>query len=170
MSSNLPETSARREPENLAILLREPFDLMTRLLYQRLAQRGHGRFRIAHGAVFQYLDDSGTRIGVLADRAGISKQAMAELVAHLDRIGYVKRGPDPSDKRASLITATEKGAEVFAVARELMAEIEDHASSVLGKGRYAEMRSSLGELVSVLEGFSASPSSVQGKSGPISSA
>lgn len=45
--------------------------------------------RSAHGAVFQYLDDTGTTVSALADRAQMTKQAMAELVLHLEKKGYV---------------------------------------------------------------------------------
>ena len=43
MSSRLPDTSARRSPENLAILLREPFRAGSELLVRRFAERGHPR-------------------------------------------------------------------------------------------------------------------------------
>ena len=61
-STHLPETSARRAPENLAILLREPFRAMSDQLIEQLAARGHPHVRSAHGNVFQYLDDGGTRV------------------------------------------------------------------------------------------------------------
>ena len=68
--------------------------------------------------VLQYLDDAGTRVSVLAERAQITKQSMAELVAHLERHGYVERVPDPADGRAKLVRATDRGRAVFAVARD----------------------------------------------------
>ena len=39
------------------------------------------------------------------ERAQITKQSMAELVLHLERLGYVERVPDPSDRRAKLVRA-----------------------------------------------------------------
>ena len=39
----------------------------------------------------------------------ITKQSMARLVAHLERHGYVRRVPDPSDRRAKLVRATARG-------------------------------------------------------------
>jgi DNA-binding MarR family transcriptional regulator len=75
----------------------------------RLAERGHGVLRPSHGAVFQYLDDTGMTVSVLAERAQMTKQAMAELVQHLETHGYVVRVPDPSDRRAKLVQPTERG-------------------------------------------------------------
>ena len=45
-------------------------------------------------------------MSVLAERAAITKQSMAELVAHLERHGYVERVPDPTDRRAKLVRST----------------------------------------------------------------
>lgn len=53
--------------------------------------------------MFQYLDDAGTTVSVLAERAQITKQSMAELVRHLEVHGYVERVPDPKDGRAKLV-------------------------------------------------------------------
>ncbi len=146
MSSPLPDTSARRAPENLAILLREPFRAMTDLLMQRLTERGHPEVRYAHGAVFQYLDDGGTRVGVLAERARMTKQSMAELVAHLERHGYVERVPDPADGRARLVRATARGREVFAIARQVMADVEERLDARLGAERVTALREILNEV------------------------
>lgn len=139
-NATLPRTTAREAPENIAILLREPFRAMTDELMQRLAERGHPEVRFAHGNVFQYLDDDGTRIGVLAERAGVSKQAMAQLVTHLERHGYVERSVDPADRRAQLIRATDRGREVFALAREFMAEIDARLEQRLGPADKRRLR------------------------------
>jgi len=150
LSSHLPDTSARRAPENLAILLREPFVVMSDGLVERLAARGHPEVRYAHGAVFQFLDDAGTRVSELAARARITKQSMAELVAHLERHGYVERVPDPEDRRARLVRATGRGREVFAVARETVAEVQARVDERLGPERARELRGLLEELGAAL--------------------
>jgi len=150
LSSELPATSARRAPENLAILLREPFVVLSDRLIARLAARGHPEVRYAHGAVFQYLDDAGTRVSVLAARARIAKQSMAELVAHLERHGYVERIPDPGDRRAKLVRATPRGREVFAIARELVAETDARLDAALGPARVRELRGLLEEVRTAL--------------------
>jgi DNA-binding MarR family transcriptional regulator len=149
-SSRLPKTSARDAPENLAILLREPFRAGTELLHQRLAERGHPEVRPPHGNVFQYLDDAGTRVSVLAQRAQITKQSMAELVVHLERHGYVERVPDPSDRRAKLVKATARGREVYAIAREVVAEVEREWTRRLGMAKMRQLRRLLEELGAVL--------------------
>ncbi len=150
MSSALPETTSRRRPENLAILLREPFRVGTAALHRRFAERGHPEVRPPHGHVFQFLDDAGTRVSVLAERAQITKQSMAELVAHLERHGYVERVPDPSDRRAKLVRATERGGEVYEIAREVVAELEARWTQRLGRAKMRQLRQLLEELNAAL--------------------
>ena len=146
MSSRLPKTSARKAPENLAILLREPFRAGTELLHRRFAERGHPEIRPPHGNVMQFLDDAGTRVSVLAERAQITKQSMAELVVHLERLGYVERVPDPSDRRAQLVRATPRGKQLYAIARDGVAEIEADWTKRLGKTKMRQLRALLEEL------------------------
>lgn len=150
MSSSLPTTSARNAPENLAILLREPFRAGTELLHRRFAERGHPEIRPPHGNVMQFLDDDGTRVSVLAERAQITKQSMAELVAHLERLGYVERVPDPSDRRAKLVRATPRGKQLYAIAREVVAEIEAEWTRRLGTAKMRRLRELLEELNAAL--------------------
>jgi DNA-binding MarR family transcriptional regulator len=146
MSTRPPQTAARRRPENLAILLREPFRAGTERLHLRFAERGHPDIRPPHGNVMQFLDESGTRVSVLAERAQMTKQSMAELVAHLERLGYVERVPDPSDRRAKLVRATPRGRQLYAIARDVVAEIEAEWTKRLGKTKMRQLRELLEEL------------------------
>jgi DNA-binding MarR family transcriptional regulator len=146
MSSRLPKTSARSRRQNLAILLREPFKAGTELLDRRFAERGHPDIRPPHGHVMQFLDDDGTRVSVLAQRAQMTKQSMAELVVHLERLGYVERVTDPSDRRAKLVRATPRGRQLYAIAREVVAEIEAEWTKRLGKTKMRQLRALLEEL------------------------
>jgi DNA-binding MarR family transcriptional regulator len=128
------------------MLLREPFRIGSELLHERLAETGHPEVRAPHGNVFQFLDSEGTRVSVLARRAQVTKQSMAELVAHLERHGYVERVPDPSDRRAKLVRATARGEEVYAIARAFVAELEEEWSARLGKAKMRQLRRLLEEL------------------------
>jgi len=151
MSNGVPQTSVHQHHENLALLLREPVRIGNALIHRRLVERGHPDVRPPHGSVFQYLDASGTRVSVLAERAAITKQSMAELVMHLERHGYVERLRDPSDRRAKLVRATARGEQVYAIAREVLAEIEAEWTKRVGKARMRELRATLEELNAALE-------------------
>jgi len=144
--SRLPRTTARAAPENLAILLREPLRVLNEELIARLAAQGHPEVRLPHGNVFQYLDDDGTTVSVLAERAQLTKQAMAQLVAHLEAHGYVERVPDPADRRAKLVRATARGREVFAIVREFVADTDARLDTALGPAKVRRLRALLEEL------------------------
>jgi DNA-binding MarR family transcriptional regulator len=135
---------------NLGLLLREPYRLGSEELHRRIAARGHPQIRAPHGNVFEFLDAEGTQVSELARRAQMTKQSMAELVAHLERHGYVERIPDPGDRRAKLVRATDRGREVYAVAREVVAELEREWTEHLGAAKMRQLRALLEELNAAL--------------------
>ena len=143
MSTRIPTSFGRPRPPNLALLLREAFIALNNLVYVRLAERGYGVIRPAHGAVFQYLDDDGTTVALLAQRAQMTKQAMAELVHYLETHGFVTRVPDPNDRRAKLVVPTDQGRDVIAVAQELVPEVEQRLISILGADRLSALGTDL---------------------------
>lgn len=51
---------------------------------------------------------AGIRLTELAARANMTKQAMAELVAEIERRGYLQRTTDPADRRAKIIKFTDQ--------------------------------------------------------------
>jgi len=149
-STRLPRTTARAAPENVAILLREPLRAMNEELIARLAAEGHREVRLPHGNVFQFLDDAGTRVSVLAERAHLTKQAMAQLVAHLEAHGYVERVADPADGRAKLVRATARGRGVYAIVRVFVADVDARLDRALGAARVRQLRGLLEELGAAL--------------------
>jgi DNA-binding MarR family transcriptional regulator len=52
-------------------------------------------------------DSTRTRQVALAERAGVTKQAIGPVVRELEQLGYVRTGPDPADHRAKLVSLTE---------------------------------------------------------------
>jgi DNA-binding MarR family transcriptional regulator len=132
--------------KNLGALLRDPFLEMTGHIHARLAEQGHPQIRAAHGNVFQWLDDAGTRVSVLAERAQMTKQSMGELVAHLEAHGYVERVRDPSDGRAKLVRATAAGRAVYPLASAAINEVEARWAERLGEAKLAQLRRLLEEL------------------------
>jgi DNA-binding MarR family transcriptional regulator len=139
----LPLQDGRERPANTVVLLREAFLALNDRVIVRLAGRGHDQVRPAHGTVFQHLDDTGTTVSRLAERAQMTKQAMAELVAHLERHGYVERRPDPDDRRAKLVVPTGRGREVLATAQALVPEVEQELADLLGPRRVVRLRDDL---------------------------
>ncbi|WP_433193387.1 MarR family winged helix-turn-helix transcriptional regulator [Nocardia sp. CA-107356] len=102
--------------------------------------------RPAHYAVFRYLAPEGSRISAMAQEAGMTQQSMGELVAHMERCGYVERKVDPSDRRARLVVVTREGQAALGVAAERITRIERTLMASLGERGLDELRESLGRV------------------------
>jgi DNA-binding MarR family transcriptional regulator len=143
MSTRLPQLDGGERPRNLAVQLREAFTALNDQVVPHLVEHGFADIRPAHGNVFQYLDDTGTTVSTLAERAQMTKQAMAELVLHLEETGYVTRVPDPRDRRAKLVLPTDRGREVFRVAQGLVPRMHSQVARLIGATRLEELRRDL---------------------------
>ena len=109
-----------------------------------MAEAGFGDVTLAHGTnVLRFVDDDGVRVGVVASRSGLTKQAISQQVKYLEAHGYLIVSPDPGDQRSKLIRQTARGRECRAVARALFSEIEQLWSRRLGAAQAADLRASL---------------------------
>jgi DNA-binding MarR family transcriptional regulator len=116
-------------------------------LYGRLDEAGYGDIRPAHGCVFSFIErGGGARLTALADRSGLTKQAVGEAVADLEHLGYVERVPDPGDGRAKIIRLSERGRKAAAVAEDIFTDIERRFADEVGDERFAEFRDTLRRL------------------------
>lgn len=97
----------------------------------------------AHSAVFAQIDPDGSRLTDLARRANMSPQAMGELVDELEDMGYVVRRPDPTDRRAKLITLTQKGQDCIAAGTATIDGIEQQLTALLGARGRRQLRNLL---------------------------
>src|SRR5215210_5183089 len=98
----------------LPALLMEVKTAAVQKLFARLRERGFEHVREGHGCVFGFIDiENGSRLTDLAERAGLTKQAVGEAVTELERLGYLTRVPDPHDRRAKIIKLTERGVDAY---------------------------------------------------------
>jgi DNA-binding MarR family transcriptional regulator len=149
MSSNdgpaLPGSSGDERP-NLGILLRDPYQEVVRRVSAGLADAGFDDIRPAHTVVFQHIEAGGSRLTDLAERAQITKQSMGYLVDYLEQRGYLERRPDPNDRRAALISLTDRGWEQVRAALRIIAAIEEEWTGKLGRLRMQQLRELLDDL------------------------
>jgi DNA-binding MarR family transcriptional regulator len=140
---------SERRPEQRAItliaLLRRTSRLMVEEITERLEAAGHPDQPPRYHPVFENIDPHGTRLTVLAARAGMTHQAISEVVIELERRGYVERVEDPTDRRARLVHLTDDGRTLVRSALDEIAAIERKWSR---RWRKAGLR---GDLVEALE-------------------
>jgi DNA-binding MarR family transcriptional regulator len=117
-------------------------------MFGRMAAVGFPDVREGHGCVFGFIDlDHGSRLTDLAERSGLTKQAVGEAVAELERKGYVVRVPDPNDGRAKIIKLTDRGHDACMTGRRLFAEIEREWAERYGEELLAAMRTGAERIV-----------------------
>ena len=112
------------------------------------AAAGLEGIRPAQAVALVPLVGGGLHASELADRLKVSRQAVAQGVAALERHGYVTRVPDPVDARARLIELTPRGRQVLRVMRASAVALEKRWEGVLGRRRLGELRGTLQMLLS----------------------
>lgn len=86
----------------------------------------------AHIHITRHLARGGSRLTELAERAGMSKQAMGSLVDQCEAWGLVTRGPDPLDARARRVLFTTDGLAWLEAFRRAVAQAEEEFRASVG--------------------------------------
>ena len=86
----------------------------------------------AHIHITRHLELNGTRLTDLAERAGMSKQAMGDLVDQCEAWGLVTREADPRDARARVVKFTPTGLAWLQAFRDAVAQAEKEFRAEVG--------------------------------------
>ncbi len=86
----------------------------------------------AHIHITRHLSLQGSRLSELADSAGMTKQAMGDLVTQCEAWGLVQRTPDPQDARARRIVFTETGLAWLRAFEQAVAQTEAEFKQEVG--------------------------------------
>ena len=114
-----------------------------RLLVTRLRALGFTDFSPAFPAMLSNLDVDGTRIGVLALRAGVTRQAAGQMLRAIERCGYVERWDSSHDARATMVRFTPRGKRLLAAVLQLVEDIEDDFAASLKAGEFEKVQQNL---------------------------
>lgn len=129
------------------MLFAAAFRLAVDELHKELAAQGFDDVRPSHGFVFMRLAPGGATGIELAEYMGITKQAASLIVDELEKRGYVRRQPHPSDRRGKLIVLTERGWGCIEATERIFTAIERRWSALLGPDRMETLRVDLRRLV-----------------------
>jgi DNA-binding MarR family transcriptional regulator len=124
----------------IGALLRVPAQAIQRRLIAELNAAGFDDLRIPHMAVLQFPGPDRVRPSALAERAGMSKQAMNQLLKSLESLGYLVRSDAPDEGRARIVRVTRRGRAADAKIHDILREIERDWSAELGPTRFAELK------------------------------
>ena len=137
-------TRASRPPERTPLMVL--MEGAARVLHDRfselMTEAGYTHSLTA-SKVMGSLTKEGVRLSDLADRLGITKQSVGQVVDDLEADGFVLRIPDPDDGRAKRIVIGPRGIEALPVAWQALRESDDLARQVLGDEGVDALRDAL---------------------------
>lgn len=127
----------------IGALLRVPAEAIHRRIIRELNAAGFKGLSLAHMAVFRYPGPDGVRPGVLAERAGMSKQGMNRLLGTLEDLGYLARSDAPDEGRGRIVHFTRRGHAAYEKAIEVLREVEREWRAELGRRDFAKLKALL---------------------------
>jgi DNA-binding MarR family transcriptional regulator len=130
-------------PLLIGALLRVPAQAIHRRIIADLNASGFDELRLPHIAVLQFPGPDGVGPSTLADRAGISKQAMNQLLRSLEDDGYIARMEAGEDRRTRAVHLTKRGRAAYSKIADILRAIEREWSAELGPKRFAELKALL---------------------------
>ena len=132
--------SSRTEAMLIGALLRVPAQAIHRRIIKELNAAGFEELRLPHMAVLQFPGPDGVRPGTLAERAGMSKQAMNQLLRSLEGLGYIARSDAPDEGRARIIRLTKRGRAAYSKVHDILRDIEREWSAQLGPKDFTQLK------------------------------
>lgn len=129
--------------DNIGRLLNNAIARFEARVLELMAQSGQTEARLSHISLTRNLDRSGTRVSDLAARAGMTKQAMGELVAQCVELGLVASTVDPADKRARIIRFTPRGLKWLQAFRKAVDKAEREMRREVGAAGMEALRKAL---------------------------
>ena len=142
---------AYRLSNNLGRLLREFGKDYENRVHALLNTRGHPDIRPSHSTVFANLGTGAVRVTELARRAQVTQQAMGKMLKELERMGYIERAVDGSDKRAREIRLTERGVQLVRDTQQALEEVQSHYQQKIGQESLTEIETGLRQAVGRLQ-------------------
>jgi DNA-binding MarR family transcriptional regulator len=130
----------------IGALLRVPAEAIHRRMIRELNAAGFPELRLPHMALLRFPGPDGVRPGALAERAGISKQAMNQLLRSLEAYGYVERSDAPDEGRARAVHLTERGRAAYQKGIDVLLDIEREWRAELGPTDFKQLKELLGRV------------------------
>jgi DNA-binding MarR family transcriptional regulator len=121
------------EPKpRLGALLAEGQEVWRHLLAEALERRRAPVLRAA-ADILPHLSLSGISQSLLAERMALTKQAVQQSLDQLEKLGLIRREPDPVDKRAKYVVLTDAGLYALEARRDAEREAEKLLRDLMGK-------------------------------------
>jgi DNA-binding MarR family transcriptional regulator len=132
-------------PPLIGALIRVPAHAIHRRIIRELNASGFDELRLPHMALLQFPGPDGERPSTLAERAGMSKQAMNQLLLSLETSGYVARSAAAArdDGRTRVVRLTRRGRAAYSKIADILRDIEREWIAELGPKPFADLKALL---------------------------
>jgi DNA-binding MarR family transcriptional regulator len=130
-------------PPLIGALLRVPAHAILRRIIRELNASGFDELRLPHMAVLQFPGPDGVRPGALAERAGMSKQAMNQLLMSLEASGYIMRSAARDDGRTRVVRLTRRGRAAYSRISDILRDVEREWIAELGPKSFGDLKALL---------------------------
>jgi DNA-binding MarR family transcriptional regulator len=108
-------------------------------------------FRTAIANLLPHISFEGIRLTTLAERVGVTKQAVSKVVGEMAAQGLVELVADPADARARLVRFTTRGADAIQHGLGVLGALERELAGAIGARRMAELHRALTALLDAVE-------------------
>ena len=142
-TSNEPETDG--SPQPLPVLLEAASQSLLSDLTKRLHARGYDTITKSHLIIYGNLDCGATHAALIAQRMGVSRQAISKTLRELQDLGFLRLEDDPERRNQKRALMTHSGELLALAAREEIASIEAMIAERIGVHGLEALRRGLEE-------------------------
>ncbi|NYD23317.1 MarR family transcriptional regulator [Kineococcus aurantiacus] len=130
----------------LALLLLDGFESLTRQVIDELAERGHPAVTATHEFALRAIDQGADDAAALGRALGVSRQAAAKTIEALESLGYLRRLADPSDARRKRLVVTDRGYEMSRLGGAAYDALRERWAASIGWARLEGVEAALHDL------------------------
>lgn len=137
-------------PDHILALLGQVMDGFRRDL-QHVTDHGRGTPSVPRGLrssqlrLLSMTPPEGMRVTDLAERVGMTKQALGEFANDLEQRGLLETVRDPADKRVRILRPTRSGRKAVEASQAVIDELEREWRRRLGARKWDQLRTLLSE-------------------------
>jgi len=124
-------------------LIVRAFYWMDDSLQANIRKRGGPKVSHSQSMIIMAIGEGIRRPSAIADRLGVSRQAIHQSLRELIDIGLVELVPDPEDGRAKMAKLSRAGAPIQRMAYDILQELEVELGKRIGKRRVTALRDAL---------------------------
>ncbi len=140
---NGKKSSKADKLNNLDHLIVRAFYWIDKSLHLTMRERGGPTISHSQSMIIMAIGDGITRPSAIADRLGVSRQAIHQSIRELVGLGLVQLMPDPDDGRAKLAKLSPTGAPTHQLAYDILTELEKELGKRIGTDQVKALRKAL---------------------------